>query len=60
MAEGEGVLRMKDGSVYTGHFSKGKENGKGTIVTRMVYALRASLNKGKKMVLLSKQILTEK
>ena len=31
MADGEGTLRMKDGSKYKGHFVKGKEEGKGVL-----------------------------
>ena len=28
------MLRTQDGSVYTGNFSKGKENGAGVLVTK--------------------------
>lgn len=48
MAEGEGVLRMQDGSVYTGHFSKGKEDGKGTIVTKDGVRFEGFFKQGKK------------
>lgn len=48
MAEGEGVLRMQDGSVYTGHFSKGKEEGKGTIVTKDGVRFEGFFKQGKK------------
>lgn len=48
MAEGEGVLRMKDGSVYTGSFSHGKENGKGTIVNKDGVRFEGFFKQGKK------------
>ena len=60
MAEGEGVLRMQDGSVYTGHFSRGKEDGKGTIVSKDGVRFEGFFKQGKRMVLLSKQTVTEK
>lgn len=50
MAEGEGVLHMADGSVYTGSFVRGKEEGKGVLIERTALALRASSSRERKTV----------
>ena len=39
---------MKDGSVYTGQFSQGKEHGKGVIVNKNGSRFEGSFKNGKK------------
>ena len=48
MADGEGVLQMKDGSCYKGHFSKGKEDGKGVLVDKNGVRFDGFFKQGKK------------
>ena len=48
MAEGEGTLRTTDGSVYTGHFSRGREDGEGTLLTKDGTRFEGFFKQGKK------------
>lgn len=48
MAEGEGALRMNDGSVYTGGFVRGKEDGKGVLIDKEGVRFEGFFKQGKK------------
>ena len=47
MAEGEGQLRCRDGTVYTGDWRKGRQHGKGTLVFRdkVLYLNKVAIHK---------------
>ena len=59
MAEGEGTLRTTDGSVYTGHFSRGREDGEGTLLTKDGTRFEGFFKQGKKTDLLWRWTATE-
>ena len=48
MGQGEGTLRTTDGSVYTGHFSRGREDGEGTLLTKDGTRFEGFFKQGKK------------
>lgn len=54
MAEGNGTLRMTDGTVYIGEFVRGKEEGKGVLTTKGGVRFEGSFKKDKRTVRLWK------
>ena len=48
MPDGEGTLRMKDGSIYKGHFVKGQEDGRGVVVDSKGNRFEGSFKQGRR------------